>query len=373
MDIRNTIKNNLASQMAKVGHINKSKDHTELKGMVSEKKVKITKDSIYEILDEVTKTEGDLEEIRLNPFGSNIKDIEKVSKDFIKVLNKKMPKLRIKHVERLNKLLSNVESEIRNAKNKYNTDKVTDNRDEVISKIKSELEEITGAASAGGFLGPLFSAPIKRTGPAKKSSNKKPYNVTEGDDTCGVCGSPVEECKCEGHKHDVDEQKGHSPYLVSDENPTGETDGLTSDILTKILSNIAKTHDEDEETHKIETKEATLSSSSGSYETPFFLAKNKKNWRGAAKTLYKGGQFVKVKDKCKTFPYCNQGDIKALELFEGYDELAEKVAKKMGEDSLKVKSLVLNDLEESLFQERMKELNKSRIDKSEKNNRLVKK
>ena len=629
MDIRNTIKNNLASQMAKVGHINMSKDHTELKGMVSEKTVKFGKKDVYEILDEVTKTEGDLEEIRLNPFGSNIKDIEKVSKDFIKVLNKKMPKLRIKHVERLNKLLSNVESEIRNARNKYNTDKVTDNRDEVISKIKSELEEMTGAASAGGFLGPLFSAPIKRTGPAKKASNKKPYNVTEGDDTCGVCGSPVEECKCEGHKHDVDEQKGHSPYLVSDENPTGETDGLTSDILTKILTKIAKTHDEEEgdlnevnmmrigdegydninvsrrakddhinkelvddiakaanmanvkaeltygktghrrftrpgvesrhwhelaidisrlqdlnnpeekkplshrrnpsgfktagdrlcsaletlgyhrnaegkhpkaviwhlrdgshkdhlhvsntggvntsnntpekreknivrqnltikdiisngdnsellakgssgkgveelqqmlldkgyelpakgvdglygpetasavkkfqednnlkvdgvvgietstalttvneedgEIQKVEAKEATLSSSSGSYETPFFLAKNKKNWRGAAKTLYKGGQFVKVKDKCKTFPYCNQGDIKALELFEGYDELAEKVAKKMGEDSLKVKSLVLNDLEESLFQERMKELNKSRIDKSEKNNRLVKK
>ena len=348
MDIRNTIKNNLASQMAKVGHINMSKDHTELKGMVSEKTVKFGKKDVYEILDEVTKTEGDLEEIRLNPFGSNIKDIEKVSKDFIKVLNKKMPKLRIKHVERLNKLLSNVESEIRNARNKYNTDKVTDNRDEVISKIKSELEEMTGAASAGGFLGPLFSAPIKRTGPAKPSKNKKSYEVNE--------------------------DKGFSKYLETDENPTGETDGLTSDILTKILTKIAKTHDEEDgEIQKVEAKEATLSSSSGSYETPFFLAKNKKNWRGAAKTLYKGGQFVKVKDKCKTFPYCNQGDIKALELFEGYDELAEKVAKKMGEDSLKVKSLVLNDLEESLFQERMKELNKSRIDKSEKNNRLVKK
>ena len=126
------------------------------------------------------------------------------------------------------------------------------------------------------------------------------------------------------------------------------------------------------EIKKVEAKEATLSSSSGSYETPFFLAKDKKNWRGAAKTLYKGGKFVKVKEKCKKFPYCNQGDIKALELFEDgkYSRLADKVAKKMGEDPIKVKSIVLNDIEESLFRERMKETNKKRVEKSEKNNRL---
>ena len=29
-----------------------------------------------------------------------------------------------------------------------------------------------------------------------------------------------------------------------------------------------------------------------------------------------GAQFVKVKDKCKKFPYCNQGDMSALELWE---------------------------------------------------------
>ena len=41
-----------------------------------------------------------------------------------------------------------------------------------------------------------------------------------------------------------------------------------------------------------------------------------KDWRGAAKPLYKGGEFVTIKEKCKTFPYCNQGDIKALKIFE---------------------------------------------------------
>ena len=67
---------------------------------------------------------------------------------------------------------------------------------------------------------------------------------------------------------------------------------------------------------KTETKEATGVSSSGSYETPAAWAKslNKKDWRGKSKTLFPGGKFVQVKKKCKTFPYCNQGDIKALNL-----------------------------------------------------------
>jgi hypothetical protein len=42
----------------------------------------------------------------------------------------------------------------------------------------------------------------------------------------------------------------------------------------------------------------------------------KKDWRGAAKPLYKGGEFVQVKGKCKRFPYCNQGDINALKIWE---------------------------------------------------------
>jgi hypothetical protein len=69
---------------------------------------------------------------------------------------------------------------------------------------------------------------------------------------------------------------------------------------------------------KTETKEATGSGSSGSYETPAAWAKSgsKKNWRGAAKTQIPGGKFVEVKKKCQKFPYCNQGDIKALNIFE---------------------------------------------------------
>jgi hypothetical protein len=73
-----------------------------------------------------------------------------------------------------------------------------------------------------------------------------------------------------------------------------------------------------EEPKKVEAKEATSSSSSGSYETPAAWAKStsKKDWRGKSKTQIPGGKFVQVKKKCKKFPYCNQGDIKALKIFE---------------------------------------------------------
>jgi hypothetical protein len=82
---------------------------------------------------------------------------------------------------------------------------------------------------------------------------------------------------------------------------------------------------------KVETKEATGSGSVGAYSTPAFVAPNKKQWRGAAKPLYKGGAFVKVKKKCKNFPYCNQGDIKALNIFkeESVQEAIKAVSEKL--------------------------------------------
>jgi hypothetical protein len=55
---------------------------------------------------------------------------------------------------------------------------------------------------------------------------------------------------------------------------------------------------------------------------------NKKDWRGKSKTQIPGGQFVQVKKKCKTFPYCNQGDIKALKLSEQKNVL-DNIIKKM--------------------------------------------
>ena len=92
---------------------------------------------------------------------------------------------------------------------------------------------------------------------------------------------------------------------------------------------------------KVETKEATGSGSSGSYETPAAWAKSgsRKNWRGARKTQIPGGKFVEVRKKCQKFPYCNQGDIKALKIFENdkIKEVIKNISKKhnINEDVIK--------------------------------------
>lgn len=73
-----------------------------------------------------------------------------------------------------------------------------------------------------------------------------------------------------------------------------------------------------EQTEKVEATEATSSSSTGQYNQPAIWAKSlsKKNWRGASTKYMPGAKRVQVKKKCKKFPYCNQGDIKALKIFE---------------------------------------------------------
>jgi hypothetical protein len=85
------------------------------------------------------------------------------------------------------------------------------------------------------------------------------------------------------------------------------------------------------ETKKVEATEATGSGSSGQYSTTAAWAKStsKKDWRGKSKTQIPGGKFVQVKKKCKKFPYCNQGDIKALNIFE--NEKVKKAIKNISE------------------------------------------
>ena len=97
-----------------------------------------------------------------------------------------------------------------------------------------------------------------------------------------------------------------------------------------------------------EVGEATTSASAGQYLTPQMWAKDKKNWRGGAKTQWPGGKFVKIKDKCKKFPYCNQGDINALDLTENskIQRVIDEVAKKTGKNKDYIKELVKKDLEE---------------------------
>jgi len=111
--------------------------------------------------------------------------------------------------------------------------------------------------------------------------------------------------------------------------------------------------EEDTEIEKGEFKEATGASSAGQYSGPMFLAKDSKNWRGGKKPIYKGGKFVRVKKKCKNFPYCNQGDIKALKIWEDDDltEAIKNVAKTKNIHENIVRAILLHEIEETIFKD----------------------
>lgn len=104
----------------------------------------------------------------------------------------------------------------------------------------------------------------------------------------------------------------------------------------------------DEEIKKSETKEATDSSSSGQYSTNSIWSKSlkKKDWGPSRKPQIPGGKFVQVKKKCKKFPYCNQGDINALRIFENgsVQSVIESVSGKYGVDKDIISDIVFEEI-----------------------------
>lgn len=100
---------------------------------------------------------------------------------------------------------------------------------------------------------------------------------------------------------------------------------------------------------KIEATEATGSGSVGAYETPAMWAKStkKKDWQGKSHTQIPGGAFVSVKKKCKKFPYCNQGDIKALDIYENKNvkEAIKNVSKNLNISENTIKAILEFEME----------------------------
>ena len=162
---------------------------------------------------------------------------------------------------------------------------------------KEETKEATGAASAGSYVGPLFG-PMRKDKESKKTTKPK--------------GGPVNE---------------------------------------------------------EETTEATTSSSVGAYDVAFGAPKKDPLKLSNPKTVYRelravrdtnfpkyggpGGKYVRIKDKCKTFPYCNQGDINALEFFESdmVKEAIENISLRQSLPINVIKSIVLHEFEEKFIKE----------------------
>jgi hypothetical protein len=103
---------------------------------------------------------------------------------------------------------------------------------------------------------------------------------------------------------------------------------------------------------KMETKEATTTSSVGSYDAPGFqdvkMKGNTTKGKGGSwkKTQIPGGKFVEVKKKCKRFPYCNQGDINALRIFENetLQKVINQVSKKLNLHEDFIVEIIYNEL-----------------------------
>ena len=104
-----------------------------------------------------------------------------------------------------------------------------------------------------------------------------------------------------------------------------------------------------EEPKKVETKEAAVSGGGvGAYETPKAWAKStsKKDWRGKSKTQIPGGTFVQVKKKCKSFPYCNQGDTGALNFYESENikKVIKNVSHKYGLSENEIREIIFKEI-----------------------------
>jgi len=134
---------------------------------------------------------------------------------------------------------------------------------DVKSFTDGDIDEQTSTGSVGGsYVGPLFSSPIKR------SSLFAPK------------GSP--------------EHKEGKKVLKQMEKPIGKI------YSKKDLQEVFMSEEEVDES-------TTTASVGGSYVGPAMWPKDKSNWRGGAKTQVPGGKFVKVKSKCKEYPYCDEG------------------------------------------------------------------
>ena len=105
----------------------------------------------------------------------------------------------------------------------------------------------------------------------------------------------------------------------------------------------------------------------GAYSQPAIWAKNKKNWRAVSDPKFPkyggpGGKYVKIKEKCKHFPYCNQGDINSLEFYEDkkLNEAIQNVSKKTNKSKSYLKNLVLKEME-SMFKKDLRKLKNKRM------------
>jgi len=108
-----------------------------------------------------------------------------------------------------------------------------------------------------------------------------------------------------------------------------------------------------------EFKEATSSSSVGAYDAPGFEDVNMRGnnpiggGKQLKKPLYKGGGFVTIQKKCKTFPYCTQGNskdkpVRVKRRLSPVNEAIHNVSVKTGLSVDEIKKIILSKIDGTL-------------------------
>lgn len=205
-------------------------------------------------------------------------------------------------------------------------------------KKKSETKEVTGSGSAGGYTAPLFSINKKDLEEISQEIYKENFEAPKLTMFSDEAPKKIKNKKDDIIKRTI--KKSDVDKIISKTKIKRPISKLSS--MKPIMG---ENEEPTEDIKKVEATEATGSGSSGSYVTPAAWAKsmNKKDWRGKSKTQIPGGKFVQVKNKCKKFPYCNQGDIKALKLTNENKDLVEvikKVSRNQGINEDMIKNII---------------------------------
>jgi hypothetical protein len=268
-------------------------------------------------------------------------------------------------------------------------------------KVKQETEEATGSGSSGGYVAPLFSEPkrmdsmFKDEQPKSKvkggfvheeemeekwtkkykdsidCNNPKGFsqrahcqgkkkklkeNLTEAERTnMAKLRDIAKKNVCKGDKNCSAKDKIEDTYQeLKKQYIMGlkvEKEHKSGDVKQIVIDNLSEDPKYYSKSKKVEAAEATGSGSSGSYESPSFLAKSMspKKWRGASKTQIPGGKFVTVKKKCKKFPYCNQGDINALSFSESKisKNILSNLSERYGISESMIKDILLSEFKKN--------------------------
>lgn len=144
----------------------------------------------------------------------------------------------------------------------------------------------------------------------------------------------------------------------------GSAFGGEGDVIKRPISKIPNF-----EPNEQELGEVTDSSSSGAFDVPAFGKSTKGGRRDPLKidgpdSIYKGravkdknfpkwggpdSVFVKIKEKCKKFPYCNQGNTGAIEYVNEDKEIQQiinEISKTYGLPRKQVENIILNEIKD---------------------------